>query len=357
MNENKEVATTIAAAPSASQRFTDVIMREFTNSTGMVNLTQHQRNLIQGYFIGCDNALQTAEAKRQKDAKQQNNWGEEARNKTPYTWNNVNIDAKLAQRIVVYAKLGLDMTLPNHLFAIPYMNGKNGKYDLTFQEGYRGKEIKTKKYSYYPVKNIAYELVYSNDKFRPIKRGCGQLNDTYTFEIVNPFDRGTLVGGFAYVEFDDPQRNILSIMSKADIEKRKNVAKSKDFWEKWFDEMALKTVVNAACKKVTLDPEKIDPDFRIMQQSESDAAEAELAEDLRQHANSEPINITPIPQAIPQQTQAAPQPAAKMEMPQPVPEPVPVYYSQPQQPLKTTDEPEQYDETPQELFGNEQPGF
>ena len=138
MNENKEVATTIAAAPSAGQRFTDVIMREFTNSTGMVNLTQHQRNLIQGYFIGCDNALQTAEAKRQKDAKRQDRWGEEARNKTPYTWNNVNIDGKLAQRVVVYAKLGLDMTLPNHLFAIPYMNGKNGKYDLNFQEGYRG---------------------------------------------------------------------------------------------------------------------------------------------------------------------------------------------------------------------------
>ena len=70
--------------------------------------------------------------------------------------------------------------------------------------------------------------------------------------------------------------------------------------------MALKTVVNVACGKVTLDPEKIDPDFRIMQQSESDAAEAELAEELRQNANREPINVTPLepePATIPERTQ------------------------------------------------------
>ncbi len=361
MNESKEVAKTVAAAPpSASQRFTDVIMREFTNSTGNVKLTQHQRNLIQGYFIGCDNALQAAEQKRIAEAKKGGDWGAQNAAKTPYTWNNVNIDGKLAQRVVVYAKLGLDMTLPNHLFAIPYMNGKNKKYDLNFQEGYRGKEIKTKKYSYYSIRNIAYELVYSNDVFKPYKRGACHTMDSYEFEIKNPFDRGTLVGGFAYIEFDDPQRNILLIMSKADIEKRHKVAKSKDFWDKWYDEMALKTVVSAACGKVTLDPEKIDPDFRIMQQSESDAEEAQLAEEIRQNANRETINVTPVepqPVSIPERTQPV---QKQVEMPaqaQAEPEPVPVYYSEPQHPLKTTDEPEQYDETPQELFGNEQPGF
>ena len=150
-----------------------------------------------------------------------------------------------------------------------------------------------------------------------MKRGAMRKYDTYDFEITNPFDRGNLIGGFAYIEFEDPQRNILVIMSKADIEKRKNVAKSKDFWNKWYDEMALKTVVNAACGKVTLDPEKIDPDFRIMQQSESDAAEAELAEELRQNANRETINVTPMepepePSAIPERTQPV---QAKVEMP------------------------------------------
>lgn len=307
MNENTNAVATIKNM-SASQRFTDLVMREFTNSTGMVKITEHQKSLIQGYFIACDNALLAAEQKRLKKAEEKSKWGEAAKAQAPYTWDNVNIGAKLAQRIVVYAKLGLDMTLPNHLFCIPYMNGTNRKYDLNFQEGYRGKEIKTKKYSYYTIRNISYELVYSNDKFTPHKRGAKQRYDTYDFEIVNPFDRGNLVGGFAYIEFEDPQRNILLIMSKADIEKRKEASPSggKGFWEKWYDEMALKTVVNAACNKVTLDPEKIDPDFRIMQQSESDAAEAELAEDLRQNANREPINVTPLdpePAAIPERTQ------------------------------------------------------
>ncbi len=307
MNENANAVATIKNT-SASRRFTDLVMREFTNSTGVVKVTEHQKSLIQGYFIACDNALTAAEQKRQKKAEEETKWGEAAKAQTPYTWENVNIGAKLAQKIVVYAKLGLDMTIPNHLFCIPYMNGTNGKYDLNFQEGYRGKEIKTKKYSYYTIRNISYELVYSNDKFIPYKRGAKRSHDTYEFEIANPFDRGQLVGGFAYIDFEDPQRNILLIMSKEDIEKRKKASPSggKGFWEKWYDEMALKTIVNAACSKVTLDPEKIDPDFRIMQQSESDAAEAELSEEIRQNANREPINVTPIepePARIPEKTQ------------------------------------------------------
>lgn len=334
MNENKEMAV-VAAAPSASQRFTNVVMREFTKSTGNIKITPHQENLIQGYFIACDNALVAAEQKRLKKAEEKSKWGEAAREQTPYTWNNVNIDAKLAQRVVVYAKLGLDMTLPNHLFPIPYMNGKNDKYDINFQEGYRGREIKTKKYSYYPIKNVAYELVYSNDKFTPYKRGAKHRYDTYEFEITNPFDRGNLVGGFAYIEFEDPQRNILLIMSKADIDKRKDASPSggKGFWENWYDEMALKTVVNAACSKVTLDPEKIDPDFRIMQQSENDTAEAALAEDLRLHANRETINVTPMepepePATIPEKTQTVAEPVV-MQQPMPEPESEPVMAEKP----------------------------
>ena len=332
MNEDRNTPAVVAAAPSASQRFTDVIMREFTDSTGMTKLTPHQKNLIQGYFIGCDNALRTAEAKRQKDADGKGDWAQKAAATTPYTWNNVNIDGKLAQRVVVYAKLGLDMTLPNHLFPIPYMNGKNGKYDLNFQEGYRGKEIKTKKYSFYTIKNMRYELVYSNDEFKVGKKDAFHTQDTYEFNIKNPFDRGELVGGFAYIEFDDPQRNILLIMSKADIEKRHAVAKSQDFWKKWYDEMALKTVVSAACGKVTLDPEKIDPDFRIMQQAESDAAEAELAEEIRQNANRQTINVTPVepePAFIPERTQAMQQTAPKVVVPEPVPQPVAEMAEQP----------------------------
>ena len=125
-------------------------------------------------------------------------------------------------------------------------------------------------------------------------------------------------------------------MSKADIEKRHAVAKSQDFWKKWYGEMALKTVVSAACGKVTLDPEKIDPDFRIMQQAESDAAEAELAEEIRQNANRQTINVTPVapePAYIPERTQPVQQPTPKMVTPEPEPVPQPVAEKAEQQPL------------------------
>ena len=92
--------------------------------------------------------------------------------------------------------------------------------------------------------------------------------------------------------------------------------------------MALKTVVHKACKQVTLDPEKIDPDFRIMQQAESDAAEAKLAEEIRQNANREPINVTPLeepePAVIPERTQPVQQQAEMPARAKAEPEPVPV---------------------------------
>ena len=31
---------------------------------------------------------------------------------------------------------------------------------------------------------------------------------SYEFEITNPFDRGDIVGGFGYLEYDDPTQNL-----------------------------------------------------------------------------------------------------------------------------------------------------
>lgn len=281
MKEEKNL--TAVGQPTVSERFTSLVMREFAGSVGEINMGEFQKSLIQGYFIGCDNALAAAEAKRQKDNKS---------GVVPYTWANVDVNSKLAQNIVIYAKLGLDMTMANHLFAIPRLNGKTGKYEFTFQEGYKGKEIKAKKYSLYEIVNITAELVYANDKFAAHKKDANHAHDTYEFEITNAFDRGALIGGFAYIEFDDPQRNALFIMSKADIEKRKAKAMNTVFWNQWYDEMALKTVIAAACsKKVTLDPKKIDDDYRSMQMNEMEAEERSLAEEIAQNANSETIDV------------------------------------------------------------------
>lgn len=354
MNENKEVGTVAQKTVSASQRFVDMVIREFTTSSGELDITPYQKSLIQGYFVGCDKALRYLEEKRQKDAKGTDKYAMAAQKKLPYTWGNVNIGADLAQSIATFAKSNLSMSVKNHLFPVPYLNRKNGKYDLTFQEGYEGLKYKAIKYSLFPIVDIEADLLYANDKFKMIK-DCYK-GASYELEISDPFDRGSLKGGYAYIRFEDPRQNKLIVMTKADIDAVKEKAPSKSFWNDWYKEMALKTIVRRASKAVPLDPKKFDDYYFLMEKFNGDAAEAELSQEIQQKANREPINVTPVapPQAaIPERTQPVQQAAPKIV----TPEPAPVYYSEPQPSLKTTDEPEQYDETPQELFGNEQPGF
>ena len=302
MTDNKEIATKVQ--PSVSQIFTDKVIKEFANSAGSIQVGDFQRNLIQGYFVGCDNALNAAENKR---LDQEAKGFKDAKAQLPYIWKNTTIDSKLAQSIMVYAKLGLDMTIPNHLFPIPRKNNKTGKYEITFQEGYKGREIIAKKYSLYPIKDIQCELIYSNDKFVPHKKDSKHEHDTYELEISNPFSRGDLVGGFAYIEYEDPKQNTLFMMSKADIDKRRLKAQTDAFWGAWYEEMCLKTIISAACKKkIVIDPAKIDNEYRMYLAKDNDQEEATVRTTIEENANQVTIDVTPNHLAEPEPEQLAP---------------------------------------------------
>lgn len=334
MNENKEVGTEVLKKASASQRFVDMVMREFTTSSGELDITPYQRSLIQGYFVGCDKALRYLEDKRQKDAQGNDKYAVAAQKKLPYTWDNVNIGADLAQSIATFAKSNLSMSVRNHLFPVPYLNGKNGKYDLTFQEGYEGLKYKAIKYSLFPIVDIEADLLYAKDKFKMIK-DCYN-GASYELEITDPFDRGDIKGGYAYARFEDPRQNKLIVMTKAEIDEIRSKAKSQSFWKDWYKEMALKTIVRKISKAVQLDPKKFDDYYFLMEKMNDDAAERELAQELRQNANRETINVTPVapePAYIPERTQPVQQPAPKMVTPEPEPVPQPVAEKAEQQPL------------------------
>ena len=47
---------------------------------------------------------------------------------------------------------------------------------------------------------------------------------------MNSFDRGKIVGGFGYIEFEDATKNKLIIMTLKDIEKRKTRHAAAEFW-------------------------------------------------------------------------------------------------------------------------------
>ncbi|MHB1421262.1 MAG: recombinase family protein [Bacillota bacterium] len=285
-----------------SERFMNMVISEFGNGVGEVALTKFQKRLAQNYFIVADTTLTTAEEKRKKKA-------EKYRDPLPVVWSNVDMKA-LALSVVAAARIGWDPLQDNHVSLIPFKNKAMNKYGITFMPGYRGIELKGKKYGLDVPDHVIVELVYSTDKFGSIKKDHKTPYESYDFEITNDFDRGKIVGGFYYHAYNDhPEKNKLVTMSIKDIEKRKPEYASADFWggekpvykdgkqtgtehtDGWYEKMCYKTVYRAAYKDITIDSQKIDDDYMRLKQVESDYDEAEAQQKVDANANGETIDI------------------------------------------------------------------
>ena len=286
---------------TASERFTGMVINEFQGNVGQLNLNEYQKQLIRNYFIGIDNALKIAEERRSYSKKKAND--------PAITWQNVNMN-KLAVDVVQNAKLGLDMAVTNHLSVVPYLNGKTNKYDLNLMPGYEGLRYVAIKYAIYPIIDIRVELIHKNDKFKMTSKNNVEC---YEFDIENPFDRGEVIGGFGYIRYQDETRNKLLVMSKAELLKRKPSTAAAEFWggekdkwengkkvgtetiEGWQEEMLYKTMVRATCKKVPLDPKKINESYiYVMESAENyyvENQEDKVNQEIEENANKELIDI------------------------------------------------------------------
>ena len=307
------------ANQTPAERFTQRVLREFAGTGGAIALSDFQKRLVQNYFINLDQVLKTAEDKRLSRDSQYIKPDE-----LPFTWNNVNIE-QLAINVVASARLGFDPALPNHINMIPFKNKKTNKFDIGFIAGYRGKELMAKKYGLDVPSDVVIELVFSKDKFKPLKKDINNKVETYSFEIAdNPFDRGDLVGGFYYLVFEDNTRNKLVFWSRHEIEKRRPGSASVEFWggnrdvwekdkdgksfkkagageyvEGWYLEMCWKTLCRAAYGSVTIDSQKIDDNYinltsneQEFQASKSITAEENLQQNIAENSQTEPIQIT-----------------------------------------------------------------
>lgn len=286
---------------TASERFTGMVINEFQGNIGQLNLNEYQKQLIRNYFIGIDNALKIAEERRSYSKKKAND--------PAVIWQNVNMN-KLAVDVVQNAKLGLDMAITNHLSVVPYLNGKTNKYDLNLMPGYEGLRYVAIKYAIYPIIDIRVELIHKNDKFKMTSKNNVEC---YEFDIENPFDRGEVIGGFGYIRYQDETRNKLLVMSKAELLKRKPSTAAAEFWggekdkwengkkvgtetiEGWQEEMLYKTMVRATCKKVPLDPKKINESYiYVMESAENyyvESQEDKVNQEIEENANKELIDI------------------------------------------------------------------
>ncbi|MPW26238.1 recombinational DNA repair protein (RecE pathway) [Alkalibaculum sp. M08DMB] len=293
---SNEITTQNQTPVTQSERFTNKVLTEFGSAAGQIEVSNYQKQLIQGYFISIDRALKIAEENRIR--KNSNNKDHKYDNNLPTTWENVNLN-DLALDVVHNARLGLDMMQPNHISAIPFRNKKTNKYDIALMMGYVGKQYIAEKYALNKPIAVTTELVYDTDSFKPFKKSRENQVESYEFEIVNAFDRGKVVGGFGYLEFEDPKQNKLIIMTMKDIEKRKPKFAAAEFWggtkkewvngkqqevetDGWFEEMCLKTIKREvySTKHITLDPKKIDDDYQRMKKRETQLNSPEVQYDL-----------------------------------------------------------------------------
>jgi len=287
---------------SQSERFTNAVVKEFSSNNGAVTITPFQKKLCQNYFIKIDQTLKDAEKKRLAKS-------EQYRDPLPLTWENVNM-SKLAIDVIAYSSVELDPTQPNHINIIPYKNTANNKYDMGFVIGYRGMELKAKKYGLEIPTDVVVELVYSNDKFKQFKKDRNNHVESYSFEITDDFNRGDVVGGFWYHEFaDHPEKNKIKVFSLKDIEKRKPAYASAEFWggekdkwengkkvgkektEGWFEEMALKTISRNAFNAITIDSKKIDDNYLSIIQKETEMKDAIVQNEVIAEANKESLDF------------------------------------------------------------------
>jgi recombination protein RecT len=270
MTEKKELQK---KQGTISERFTAKVVAEFKGSIGDLELSPYKRKLAQHLFIKIDAQLKFLEAKRGDN-----------KGKQPIVWDNVNME-KLAIDAVHRVELGLDALIPNHISPIPYWNGKLKKYDLDLRVGYAGKDLYRRKMAVREPLDIIYELVYSTDEFMPLKRTSGNPVESYTFKITNPFSRGDVIGGFAYLKYEDSKSNQLVIVTKADFDKSMNAAQSKDFWSKHPEKMQFKTLIHRATDALSIDPEKVNASYLVVEQD--DATDAMIVEtEITEKANT-----------------------------------------------------------------------
>lgn len=320
--ESKQALTNVEQTPTeqkpaepivtASQKFTNRVISEFGATTANpIQLSDKQKRLVQGYFIIIDRMLKDAETKRL--AKNANNSDHRYDNDIPYDWQHINM-AELALDAVHAARMGLDMQEEAHLYPIPFANKAKGIYSIAFMEGYAGKQYKALKYAIAPPKAVTIEVVYSNDKFKVYKKSRENPYDSYDFDVSSPFDRGEIVGGFGYIEYADPAKNELVILTLNDIKKRaqkgspefwgtKMTGKKVTTWENgnkvskdtdgWSDEMVRKTIVREVYSKkhIPIDPSKIDDDFQHFKEREVIYAQAEIEDEAEENGNSIPIDF------------------------------------------------------------------
>ncbi len=246
-------------ALSLSDRFTNSVVSAYQDIAKGVLINTDTRRLIANYFIQIDKTLKNS--------------------KNGLTWQMVKMP-ELSLTVAHMSRLGLDMSLPNMISFLPFKD-KSNRIDMVPVIGAKGYDYLAKRYGLTPPKSFTVELVYDSDYFECVKKDSQHERDDYVFQIKKPFNRGKIIGGFGYLEFEDSTLNKLLVMSEEEILKYRPSYYDKNFWSgENLKKMYEKTIAKQLLKKVTLDPDKVNDVSNSFAQI--DKAELELTCDYAQ---------------------------------------------------------------------------
>lgn len=222
---------------SIAQRFTNAVVKAYGDVARGIEVTPKEMKLISNYYIKLDEMIKNPDTKIQN-------------------WKQVRLP-ELANTLAHMAKLNLDMSL-GQFSCTPFKHGETGTYDLVPVISKDGYWFIAKTYGITPPKRFVVELVYESDSFSIIKRDATHPCDEYTFSVTNPFNRGKIIGGFGYLEFEDKTNNFILAMSEEEILKYKPKYAKDSFWggenkKKMYE----KTIAKQLLKRVALDPNKV----------------------------------------------------------------------------------------------------
>lgn len=97
----------------------------------------------------------------------------------------------------------------------------------------------------YPETKFDLQSVYEGDTFS-FRKESGKV--IYEHAIGNPFDsKRKWIGCYCVIK--NSRGEFLETMNEKEIDEVKAVAKTKNIWNAWFSEMALKSVIKRACKR------------------------------------------------------------------------------------------------------------
>ena len=215
--------------------------------------------------------------------------------------------------IVKATHLGLDIGVLGSAYIVPYGNqaslviGYAGLIDLAFRSG--------------TVKNIHSGVVRENDTYE-------RTHDDFWHKY-NAFDstelRGEVVGVYCLVDLSNGGRQI-ETMSRDEIDQIRNASRSGNgpAWTQYYDEMAKKSVIRRALKRIKLSPE-VQEVIQASDDAEFIPAEARPAPKKR--------GASGLVKRL-QKQEEAPEEPTEAEFEQPAPEPEPVAQEAPEEPVE-----------------------